>query len=77
MEAGIRREDGYNSFNRTWCFRDGRYFERRPDDQNQVHMLPIFLQRAVKVVCELLPKKSYVRLRKSAGKVTLAMLRVR
>jgi len=53
----------------TWCFRDGRHLERSADDQNEVHALPIFLQRTVKVVCEFLSEESYTRLRESPSRV--------
>ena len=58
---------GNQSFDQTWRFRNGRHLERCSDNQNEVHTLPILLQRMVEVVCEFLPEESYVGLRESPG----------
>ena len=54
---------------RTWCFRHWGHFERGSNDQNEIHALPILLQRTIEVVCKFLPEESYVGLCEPAGKV--------
>lgn len=60
----------------TQDVRNRRDLQRGTDDEQQVHIVPIFFERAVKIVCQLFAEERDIRLEKRVNRISSQCLKV-